>query len=451
VAVWSEVRFVTLEGAGRVDAEYYQPIYIRERAFLRALPNVRLGNVAFVTDGQHGYHKVDPDSDIKHITAKCVVDNLVVADGADHLAAETHLNNLRSILEADDIILSTAGTIGNCGIVTDDVLPANIDQDVARIHIYDQAELSPWYVSTFLNCELGRLQTTFETTGQVQKHLSLGAVRNLLIPRLSDEKAIADTAAMAWRQRKESTRLYTEAESLLLHALGLDTLDTAHELTYERNFHEVAAAGRFDAQYYHPEKAHVLEQLAKLPGHTIGEHFLSINDLLVPPAKDTGEVVQNYDLDEALRFFLDEIEPLPTCELGSTKKRFQHGDVVVSRLRSYLKEIALVESPPSANCIGSTEFIVLRGFRTDVSPELLTVYLRSSPVQKILKWCQDGSQHPRFKEEELRAIKLPDCLLDAQDDIKRLVRAAIDAHRDAKRLLDAAKRRVEAMILGSEG
>lgn len=151
MAVWSEVNLSWLEGAGRIDAEYYQPHHTEERTALRALPHVRLGVVAYVTDGQHGYHKVDPESRIKHITAKCVIDNLVVGDSADGLAEETHLNNLRSSLQTGDVILTTAGTIGNAGVVTEDVLPANIDQDVARICIRDRERLSPWYVSAFLN------------------------------------------------------------------------------------------------------------------------------------------------------------------------------------------------------------------------------------------------------------------------------------------------------------
>lgn len=253
MAVWSEIWFSRLEGARRVDAEYYQPIYIRERENLRASSCVRLGDIAFITDGQHGYHKVDPESDIKHITAKCIAGILVVPDGTDRLALETHLNNPRSSLQEGDILLSTAGTLGNAGVVTEDVLPANIDQDVARIHIHDKNDLSPWFVAVFLNSEYGRLQTSFQTTGQVQKHLALGAVRDLLIPQLPRQHDVARLAAQSCEENLKSKRLYAEAESLLLRELGLDTLDLSHQLTYERNFSDMQAAGRFDAEYFQPK------------------------------------------------------------------------------------------------------------------------------------------------------------------------------------------------------
>ena len=138
----------------------------------------------------------------------------------------------------------------------------------------------------------------------------------------------------------------------------------------------------------------------------------------------------------------------PENEIGSMKKRMKNGDVIVSRLRSYLKEIALVEVPKEIDCVGSSEFIVLRPQSTDVYPEVLPVYLRSEPVQTILKWSQDGSNHPRFQEEELLAIKLPDRVIKLQGELRKLVRSGIEAHRDAQRLLAEAKAEVERMIEG---
>ncbi len=255
----------------------------------------------------------------------------------------------------------------------------------------------------------------------------------------------------AEQQRQRAKDIYAEAENLLLHELGLDTLDLSHELTYERDFMEVAAADRFDAQYFHPEKQHILEQLAKLPGKPVSYHFENINETLAPPASETGEQVQNYDLDDALRFFLDDIQPISSYELGSMKNRFKRGDVVVSRLRSYLREIAIAETSPDSNCVGSSEFIVLRPTETtQLSPELLVVYLRSPPVQKILKWCQNGSNHPRFNEDELLSIKVPERIFTVQDEINNIVQNAIQCHSDAKQLLDDAKRKVEELILGED-
>jgi restriction endonuclease S subunit len=82
--------------------------------------------------------------------------------------------------------------------------------------------------------------------------------------------------------------------------------------------------------------------------------------------------------------------------------------------------------------------------------QLLLVYLRSVPVQRILKWCQSGSNHPRFMEEDLLSIKLPDKLLSKQEKLVQAVRKAISVGRESERLLDIAKHAVEIAIEQNE-
>jgi hypothetical protein len=104
---------------------------------------------------------------------------------ADPISAATHAANLRSSLGVDDLILSTRGTVGLCAIVEKDVLPANIDQDVARICLKSDADLSPKYLLAYLNCRFGQDWMTRNAAGMVQQGLSLAKVRDMPIPRLS--------------------------------------------------------------------------------------------------------------------------------------------------------------------------------------------------------------------------------------------------------------------------
>jgi type I restriction enzyme, S subunit len=132
------------------------------------------------------------------------------------------------------------------------------------------------------------------------------------------------------------------------------------------------------------------------------------------------------------------------------KKVFRHGDVAISRLRAYLKEIAVVHTGDDVPSVGSSEFIVLRSKDKAISPETLMVFPRSTPVQTILKWCQDGSQHPRFSEDDLLSIPVPDVVAKASPEITKLVKDGFAAHHRARKLLDAAKRAVEIAIEDGE-
>jgi len=74
------------------------------------------------------------------------------------------------------------------------------------------------------------------------------------------------------------------------------------------------------------------------------------------------------------------------------------------------------------------------------------VYLRSEVIQTILRWSQDGSNHPRFQEDELLAIKLPDKVIAVQKDIQKLIRAGVKSNQESKHLLELAKQAVETSI-----
>ena len=86
----------------------------------------------------------------------------------------------------------------------------------------------------------------------------------------------------------------------------------------------------------------------------------------------------------------------------------------------------------------------------DIQAATLMIFLRSAPVQTILKWCQDGSQHPRFSERDLLAIPVPDAVADASAGIEAMVRSAFNARARSRALLAAAKRAVEIAIEVSE-
>jgi restriction endonuclease S subunit len=308
--------------------------------------------------------------------------------------------------------------------------------------------INPYYLLAFLRSHYGFNQLLRQRELTIQYQLTVERVKDVDVftPTLSFQSQIESIVKAAHQKLEQGKALYTKAERLLLEQLGLPDVELSDVLSYERKFAEVKSANRFDAEYFHPEKQYILEQLGKLEGALIVQHFISVYDIVDPFSASVNEMVQNFDLNAALQFFIDDSESVSISELGSTKKRFKKGDVVVSKLRSYLKEIAIVDTNSEIACVGSSEFIVLRPVDESVCSELLTVYLRSDPVQKILKWCQDGSNHPRFKEEELLSIKLPDRIIAVQHEIKSIVRSAIDTNRESKRLLNIAQRGVEMAI-----
>jgi hypothetical protein len=102
--------------------------------------------------------------------------------------------------------------------------------------------------------------------------------------------------------------------------------------------------------------------------------------------------------------------------IGSAKRSLAPGDVVVSRLRPYLRQVAYVDAglfalDPAGNAVcASTEFFVLRG-RGGFPAAALVPFLLSDRVQAALAAGQEGGHHPRFPEVLLRGLQVPDALV----------------------------------------
>ena len=106
-------------------------------------------------------------------------------------------------------------------------------------------------------------------------------------------------------------------------------------------------------------------------------------------------------------------DPVPPASMGSAKRRVQAGDVIISRLRPYLRQVALIDEALFQLCrrgnavAASTEFFVLRG-RTGFEAAGLVPFLLSQPVQAALAAGQEGGHHPRFCKELLQSLPVPD-------------------------------------------
>jgi hypothetical protein len=116
----------------------------------------------------------------------------------------------------------------------------------------------------------------------------------------------------------------------------------------------------------------------------------------------------------------------------SAKKRAAEGDLVVSRLRPYLRQIALVHPSAFALAEGrplalSTEFYVLAPRVAGDDLAFLVPFLLSDEVQRALAGAQEGGHHPRVPRSSLFAIHVPRSLLRARAKRSRGVTDALGA------------------------
>jgi type I restriction enzyme, S subunit len=446
-------RSTQLERTVRIDAEYFQRRFLRSAALIERWDRDHVAGLADVSDGNHFSISDDfVEKGVPYYRGQDVTGRFFIETAAPiHITREAYDQGhmVRSHLKRGDVLLSIIGTIGELSLVASDD-PATCS---CKLAILRPREIAPEYLAVFLRSEHGQNQIARMTRGAVQKGLILEDMDQLWVPKVSSafERRVVGVVQSARTVRELTTRKQSEAENTLLNALGHADWTPPEPLSYSALASDAFAAGRLDAQYFMPAKEQVRRSLAVLPGQLLSDRVDSVREQWLPDSAAPDMQVRNYDVTDALVPLLDtEKEPTPAVEIGSMKKVLRDGDVAVSRLRAYLKEIAVVQAGHDMPSVGSSEFIVLRPRGETVSPEALMVFLRSAPVQTILKWCQDGSQHPRFSEGDLLSIPLPDAVAAVSQEVTATVQQGFAARRRARQLLDAAKRAVEIAIEDSE-
>ena len=186
---------------------------------------------------------------------------------------------------------------------------------------------------------------------------------------------------------------------------------------------------------YDPRRASLTEATE---GTRLGE-VAEVMRVTVSP-KETGEATRFLVLNTS-----DAREGVVVCrkgtvalaDVGSTKKSVERGCVLISRLRPYLRQVALADAEiPGWNkdvrMICSTEFFVLRSV-DGRSISFLVPFLLSDPVQMVLAASQEGGHHPRFDQSTLLDLPVPKALLERREDNSSKLEAAVAMFRQYER------------------
>jgi hypothetical protein len=442
----SVVKKSQIPGDLRYDAQYFKKRYLSEENALSAHDLRPIGAFAFVTDGPHGYHEVDDVSQIAMLTAKCASDWFSTRKDADTIAKWVDDANRRSSLKENDVILSTRGTVGNCALVVAESLPANIDQDVARIAIDPSSEFDPAFVVTYLNSTFGQDHIARHASGMVQQGLSLAKVREIPIPLLSRvlQKAVSDVVSKALELRRDANRMQAEADDTLLEALNLTARSNLEPSSYEASSTVVSASNRLDAQFFAPRIRRLVGQLSR-SGSTIGAVAKLRKEKFVKTIGGRFRYIEIGDIEGygTTTSTLLDVDDAPS---RATWKVYA-GDVITSMVRPIRRLSALI-IPEQSGFICSSGFIVLEP--TTVLPEVLLTFLRLPPICELMDLYASASMYPAISETDILALPFP----DFDDQTSEILRAAVvearDARSRAQALLDRAKRAVEIAIEASE-
>jgi type I restriction enzyme M protein len=405
-----------------------------------------IGKFADVTDGPHGYHIVDESSSIVMLTAKNAKEWFTDREGADPIAKSVHDANKRSWLAEGDVILSTRGTVGLCALVTREVLPANIDQDVALIKWTDSRDLRPEFLVAYLHSRFGQDYMARHASGMVQQGLSLERVREIPIPLLPDriQRKVAAAVEAALDLRREAEEKRQAAGRMLKQALGLEGWQPPESLTYSRRASEVFAVGRLDAQFFAPRYAALRKFLeGRFEIRELGERNVLkgvtvryYDDGTIPIIR-SGDLT---DISDSGRF----LRTRPSERVFYLER----GDVLISSIG--FGSIGKVQVFDRAGLFGTvSEVSVLR--QNELNPHYLAIFLKSFAGQMQLdRFITGATGQLHLYPRDVARVFVPVIPRDAQKEFQRFAEDCRTARREARALLDRAKQAVEITIERTE-
>src|SRR3989344_3378983 len=443
-----------LEGAKRIDAEYYQPEYLELDNKLEEFgKNLKtLGELLdkgnSLTGGATPLGAEYPLSGIKFLRVQNIMPGYF--DLSDVVFIDEKIHNVqlkRSRLADGDVLLTITGvSYGKSVVYKKDFGEANINQHSVRIHLKN--EIIPEYISAFFNSKYGRFQSDKKITGNSRPALAYEEKKSYKIPFLSLIKQLAvkgfyDRSLM---KVEESNSLYKQAENLLLEKLGLADYKPKDELSFVVNFSDIKIANRMDSEYFQPKYEKLMSKL-KTKSSKLLKELISMKKGFEPGSdvyQEEGKlfirvssVTKQELIDKDQKYLKDDL-------YQKLKKDFepQIGEILLTKDAN--PGIAYVIKEPVEGIISGG--ILRLKLKENIDAEYLALCINSLIGKMQAERDAGGSIISHWRPEQMKELLIPILPKTAQEKIAELVRKFHEARKKSKELLEEAKRKVEEMI-----
>ena len=437
----SEIKYSKIFFENRCDSEFFSKDNLHNEKLLDKLKSIKVDDFAYVTDGIHESIDFDANSRINLISAKAPKKNYFDLRGTGFISKYQHKQNSRTQLCNNDVIVSTVGTIGNCAVVNEDILPANSDRHVGIIRIYKDSIIKPRYLSSFILSKYGQYQTKRFTTGNVQPNLFIYKLKDIKVPVISHawQETIESLIFQAERSLRSSKESYLVAEKFLEERL--DMKQSSNEPVSIKSLSEsFSSSGRLDAEYYQPKYEQIENQIAS--NNTV-YNSCRIYDKNFNPNDD---IIYQYI--ELANVDLMGGIATPSSIIGKelpsrARRKVKKGQVIISSVEGSLQSCALI-TEEFDNALCSTGFYVLDSQK--YTSETLLVLFKSESIQALLRKRCSGTILTAISKDELERMPLPEIEEKVQREISEKVQESFRLRKESKKLLDIAIKAVEMAI-----
>ena len=211
-------RLSDINQSGRIDVSYHLPFYQTINKVLNSCPYPlpTIGKLCCKPVGgatpRKGDQDLYTDSGIKFLRILNIKTNEIDLTDVKYIKPDVHEGQLkRSQLSSGDVLMTITGRVGTAAVVSENILPANINQHIVRLTMLND-DCLPEYLAAYLNTTLGLTISNRSVTGGTRIALDYGAIQSIPIP-LPPKEIQEQVIAVVQQRRSEAQRLRSEAET----------------------------------------------------------------------------------------------------------------------------------------------------------------------------------------------------------------------------------------------
>jgi restriction endonuclease S subunit len=452
---YSVVNYGKINLGDRIDAEYFEPSYLKNENRLKNVGAKPLSYYTKVTSSAFypsatGYYEIGEMPFIRCVD--CIDYPAITKLQNDSFEKLPHdfINANKTIkkISNEDIVITKVGSPCFASIIY------NIDEVALSrtvLGAYKIQNIDPFYLLVFLRSKYGFEQLIRERELTIQYQLTLERVGRILIfePSNDFQTKIRRVFIKSQDLYINSVQKYSQAEQLLLSELDLIDWKPKHELSFIKNFSDTQEAERFDAEYFQPKYEEIIEAVKKYKGGFDELGNLAKIKKSVEPGSEAYQ-------EEGTPFV--RVSNLSKLEIGTNNQQFlsdklyealkkhqpKKGEILLSK--DATPGIAYLLNEEPQKMIVSGGILRLKDISREVLPEYLTLVLNSVIGQKQIEQYAGGSIINHWRPDQVKATVIPILKEDKQKEIKGLIEKSFVDRKFSKSLLEIAKRGVEMAI-----
>ena len=454
MAVWSVVPISQLEYS-RIDADFYQPTYLKELQSWRRLDErvgvAKLGRLiaAPVRTGRTPkFRRIKGDEPcVRFIKTDTVREGSVDFDNSALLPMR--VISERDYIPDDALVITIIGAtpeiVGRTAIVRSADPECVTNQNVAVI--CTSGICDPYYLTAYFQTKWGRDQVWRHSRRTEQVNLNCREVERVLVPNPAGslQEVIGNLVRDSFASGDRGLALHQKAQQLLESELGLGKLTFKKPVGYTARFSELETSHRSDAQHYQPHFRELIEHISIFPSARVRDIRIYNRRGLQPVYMTNGpvDVVNSQHLGPKHIDYEGLEKTSKTAFAAVPEAHIQLGDLLIYTTGAYIgrTNVYLSDAPAMA----SNHVNILR-LRPGIDAAYMALVFQSAVGQFQTQKHARGSAQAELYPTDIDRFVVPLLDADKQEGIGNLVRKSLAMQHESRKLLEQAKTRVEQLI-----